>query len=709
MQLQRRHAACLATVTGLSTAVGLVVGTVPADAALNGEASYVCTTPTGVHNVRVRVSGDMPRTGTVGEPVGLGRVTAHLLLPKALINDDPGPKGAPPSTEAEYAGAEEIKATARLYVTALQNGQAVGSDWPTFRAVSRGAGAQDGGSVSLTGMLGVPPVRPVSAGKITWTVSGLSVALARTGAASAPLTCLPSAPVELGHVTIGSIPARGAPRAAGTTPGSGGSGLPAPGQEEKTPECVMVPEHKTDPKWDFNDDPILRKVYDEPSLPDPQDPSAWVEFPADPKLRKGLPFCIRASGFTNVKKLSAAAPVGALTLLRRSVYAINPNRATGNVANYQQQRGYFVNEAVPSTASVLSFGFMPTTATTSISQVAPPGSGPTGLATGNLRSDIASGATDPGATRNGVEIGDETWARAYVRLGVSNTFVNGTQLKLGPECGTAPTLLNLSTFTGDYRTGRVVLSDGSTLSGKVDIPQFTRCGVGEDLSPLLTASISGGGNYVRIESGRWCNTAVSTEACDETYEPKTWSITPGGGITITQAPFVLGAQSEESEIRCDSFTMKGEIKRSHWQSRYQLGKIRTAKLSGCTRTSGAERVSVQMSGVNLPWEFHVLTAADDGSPVLRISAVLLNALGPVDGQNCNLRFGDKAARTRTERSTIIQGTYSNASHSFSSNSQFLVTSATDCPTQPPGFEILARSNLKGEPFVISPGQKITQP
>ncbi|MFI0404610.1 DUF6801 domain-containing protein [Actinomadura sp. 3N508] len=711
MHLTPRRAAWTAGFTGCCTAAGLLAGPLPARAALAAEIPYTCATDVAVHRVTVRVAGGRtPARASAGEAIRPGRVSLDLAVPEALKREmlRDVPTAAPPATPAASGMRQDetarLTGVANLSVVVSQGGRASGEEtnWPVFHIREKGGGT---GALRLTGEGPVPGVVPPAPGHVTWTAARLAFALTTntdgTTTSSPAMVCTPERKVILGSVPVGLA----SNRQAGTTP----STQSAAGNAARLPECIRVPDYRTDPAWDFNEDPRLLDVFDTPSLPDPKAPENWVENPADPSRRRGVPYCIRAAGFANVKKVGAATPVAALTLLRRAVYGMAANRATGNTANYFQQRGYFNTEAMPSTASVLSFGFMPTTATARVQQVAPPGSGSTGLTTGNLRTDLALNAGRPGAKRDGVEIGDETWTKAFVQMGVGETSVNGVRLDLGEKCGTSPTILYLNTFTGDYRTGRLNITDGSALTGHIEIPKFAHCGVGEDLSPLLTASISGPGNYVQIESGPWCNTNVSTEKCDETTEPTTWTVAPGGPVTITQAPLVLVGPAG-TELRCDSLVMKGKLREGHWNSRFVVGKFGDVRFNGCTQRTATRTSPVELAAVGTPWAFSINAPNPDGTASVQISRVFFTADLPAGQSRCKVRFGARDANLPDEKPAEIQGDYDNASHSFTvpAGAQLKINGA-GCATPPPGFEVGSLHALGGGAYVFDPAQKITQP
>ncbi|MGH3239987.1 MAG: hypothetical protein ACRDNL_06380 [Spirillospora sp.] len=704
MELSPRTAARMAAAIASVLPVGLAVGVPAAFADIGGQSSYLCTTKAGNYTAQVRVEAKSPTRVTAGGPITFGRVSLSVLLPEALANEvAPLPGKAAPATAAagipdgRVPETERLRGSARLFVTAKQNGQATGAEWPGFEVDATRTGDN---RLRLTGTFDVPPLKTAEAGDVIWVANGLTMAFdqSTTGAnAPAAVTCVPERAVSIGHVSVTGGTGR---QAAGTAQSP--SGTPSAAGEF---DCFEIPKPGDDPRYDFNPDPVLMDVFKNPGHADPQDESQWKEIP--PEQRRGLPVCIRAAGFTNVKKLGNATPVGALTLLRRTANGLSPVRP-GNTANYVQQRGYFDTLAAESKATVLSLGFMPTTATTSVRQVAAPGAGPDGLRTGNLRSDIAQNADGPGATRDGVELGDETWARAYVQVLVDDSSVNGTRLDLGKNCRTGPTLLNLNTYTGDFNIGRVRIEQGSTLTGELKIPAFVGCGVGEDLSPILTASISGSGNYVRLASGTWCYSIPDPAKCDTSAnEPGTWTVTPAGDVTIEQTPFVLSLdKTPGSEIRCDSLTMKGKLRSGHWQDRFIVGQIRTAESAGCVLTAGAETRTVEMTAETKPWNINI-RSVQDGVPSLEFRRVTLKVSDIEGVPNCTLRLGGLDNRGTIGRPGYFGGPYRDGTMTLVSDALFVMPQS-ECASPPLGFQKLAAGTLSGSPFAFTPKQTFTE-
>lgn len=143
----------------------------------------------------------------------------------------------------------------------------------------------------------------------------------------------------------------------------------------------------------------------------------------------------------------------------------------------------------PAVGTFLSFRFMPITATLIISLVPIECRDLTGHLVGKGTLCIVSIPT--------VSVQVPNTATSYLRIRVEKAAVNGVPLNLGPDCHTAyPTK---SVLKGTYP-----IANGGTLSGYVTIPPFTGCGVGENLDPLLNASVSGPKNFTIITQGPAC-------------------------------------------------------------------------------------------------------------------------------------------------------------------------------------------------------------
>ena len=200
--------------------------------------------------------------------------------------------------------------------------------------------------------------------------------------------------------------------------------------------------------------------------------------------------CAFIKGYTNVPKLNGAALVGP---------------GFGNIQNGKRtvtnfaHNGYFqldstgklyykpcpgsaprckaVDGLPPVTATLLGFGFVPTTATLQITQV------------GTL--NIVSLGNTSGLTSSEVQ--------SLASIRVEKVLVNGAPLNVGNNCHTVrPFPLVLSAGPG------YSLDDGGVLNGTITVPSFTGCGVGENLDPIFNATVSGPGNFVQLTQGELC-------------------------------------------------------------------------------------------------------------------------------------------------------------------------------------------------------------
>jgi hypothetical protein len=189
----------------------------------------------------------------------------------------------------------------------------------------------------------------------------------------------------------------------------------------------------------------------------------------------GSPALAYMVGYSNVKKLNGASLVGPalVNLCIGTEYVIDPDFTRILITNTGDL------DIPPFTSTFLSFGFTPTTATLKLTQV-------------DLTIIMVDASlTDP--TDYTVEVTSNFSLRAY------DVNVNGTPLDVGPNCRGSGIIHLVLHREGDYTPDL-----GGTLAGTMTIPSFTGCGVTEDLDPLLTASISGPDNLVRMTQGVAC-------------------------------------------------------------------------------------------------------------------------------------------------------------------------------------------------------------
>ncbi|GAA4054170.1 fibronectin type III domain-containing protein [Actinomadura miaoliensis] len=217
----------------------------------------------------------------------------------------------------------------------------------------------------------------------------------------------------------------------------------------------------------------------------PPSPPLSVTMPKGPPSECGtlkgdedwIEACAYMAGYANVAKLNSAVVLNPAT----------PSPVLTNVAYYAtatraKARFLFVGPLRTRT-TMLTFGFMPTTATMELNQLEP-------------------------GTLEGEDTGSGFKARATVRMAVRllDATVNGAPLDLGRRCVSARPM----TITLDSTRWYKSVKDGGPLSGTMTIPPFSGCGAKENLDRLLNASISGGGNAVKVVQGPVCQVSQAT-------------------------------------------------------------------------------------------------------------------------------------------------------------------------------------------------------
>ncbi|MEV5572508.1 hypothetical protein AB0L06_20890 [Spirillospora sp. NPDC052269] len=374
--------------------------------------------------------------------------------------------------------------------------------------------------------------------------------------------------------------------------------------------------------------------------------------------------------------------------------------------NYREQWGYALNKPAPSRSVQLSLGFMPTLSVTDMDQVVPPGKDSSGNlypVTGNVRTDIAPDPTLPSVAD------DMTFISSLVGVRVHDVALNGTPLSVGENCRAKPTPLNLSSFTGNDQSGRTVLTLGSTFTGRVDIPAFTGCGTSEDLSPLFTASVSGPGNYVQLESAPWCRVVTDPSVCASSEEPTTVSVAPGGQVSLTSKALQMMDSTGTEGVTCDAVTIHMPLRAGHWKQRFLFGKTGTVEYKGCQLTAAGTTIPVRVTDSGSgKLGMSAVDTNEDGTVNMVISGLVPKVSTTLGGKPCTIQYVSSAGGSALG----VQGVYDNASHTLTQTSvwQYLPQfgSSTDCQAAAnttPG----STGSFTINPFVFTPPQKITMP
>ncbi|QKW38625.1 hypothetical protein HUT06_35225 [Actinomadura sp. NAK00032] len=702
MQRMSRTVARIAAVAIVAVGGGALTAVPPAMADIGADVRLTCSGKSGTHEVRLRVDSNVPSTATVGQPVQLGTIKVDVTVPaelvKGVLATAPGGAPAPPVTGAPSTDAPSpaIGGVAEMQVALRQPGGDGRGGWPAFALAA--TSARDGGNVHLTGSGVAPPVVPQAPGGLSWTTHGLDLSLVPedvatgAGAAGLALRCAAEKETVLGTVRVGSE-TRSPTRSALTAPSTQAAAAP----EENL--CEVLPAPGEDPRYGINNDAALHEIFDNPERPD--------------GLRgvdgEGIPQCVKAVGFVNIKKAGNAVPVAVENLIRAPTTDYKPASVFG--PNYRELWGYFINRSYPTPGTVLGFGFMPTRAVAETIQIG--ASGKDGPITGNLRIR----ALNNQRYAANVLKDSELRARSYVRIKAGEVEVNGLPIDLGDKCMTSPTLFTGDAFLGNHRTGVASYDFGQTLIVQdLKIPAFSGCGVTEDLSPLLTASVSGSGNYVNAEAGLWCNPVTGQNCVDGVAPPpETWTVNPGGEIVATTKPgkpFVLERKigTRRNEFRCKSMAMRFDMEARHWQSRYRLAKG-SLSAEGCTVTDYNGIVHpIKVTQEGSLW-LNVATDKGGGQVALTVNGVVLN--GRVDDANCSLRISggltERFFGPTVEGPGTISGIYDNATHTLSLAGLTSLIPSPKSTCRFPGFDYgTVFSGQEGD-FVFPPGQKITHP
>ncbi|WUI01102.1 hypothetical protein OHR68_04585 [Spirillospora sp. NBC_00431] len=695
MKLVSRRSALSAATAGLMVVGGLFVRPLGAVAATGADLRYVCSTVSGVYQATLRASSARARLSAApGEPLKAGRVTLALTLPEQLVSDvlRPVPDADAPVRAAGVSG-PRLSGTLRGPVMISHGGRLAVANWPSFALEADGDRTTGHGRVELTGTRPVPEATFDKPGDAAWIMPNLDLELdgGAQDAGTAPVR-VACALRSYGAVLRGTVTGGGSGAAPAGGPAGAATGAAAAPIEDPTCEAMPAP---TEPGGGYNDDPSMS--LDHPDLPRSPD--------TPPLSSAGRPICARQAGFANSEKLGSAIPLGTQSRIRMGVnaWSIRPD-------NYIQQRGYAVALPTTSRATMLGFGFMPTTVAANVVQV--PGSASNGNRNANVRADLWSQSGVPTTAVNTI------WIRGAAKVLVDGVLVNGTPLDVGDGCASGTTPLRLSSYLGDYQSGANTFTNGGTYTGETEVPAFSGCGVGEDLSPLLTATTSGPGNYVRVDSGKWCTLnplqpdpskcPVGTNA-----EPKTVTVEPGGEVTVTASPFhIRDGQSTGRVISCEAAALTFTLPTGHWQPRFKVAKIKSRKFSGCAYSPGG--VPVKVTANPETWAFNVSDElGDSGSIVARIYGVQFSVAvedqdvnGDGQRETCTLRLGSRERISATgaffEGFTSMGGEYSD--NTLRATGKINNLQSGDCP--PDMWTLASDGTLEGS-FKFKPGQKFT--
>jgi hypothetical protein len=444
--------------TGIAAGAGATTGQLR-PAVPQVSLAYACAFPSGQQPVSVLARAVYPAAATAGQPIQPSHAGVTLTLrhqaAAALI----------------WQQAVTVTAVARLTTMASQHHRSVTSIWPHLVAPSASVPAK--GSVTLTASGVAPPVTAASPGEVTFTAAGLALLLTlhHGGAATMVEVIRVRCTLKPGQdATLATVPVAAAPSP--SKPGHRGS-------------------HKNAGKGTNFCAPLKKALQLNPRFPPPKPPpgSSALHSPGLP------PYCAYVAGYSDVQKLKESAFLGpAFSNISPFLNSYFNTKGCPNcVFNYFQQdsAGELLYDGQrqfpPAQATFLAFGFVPATATMHLMEVG----------TVNI---VTVGPAIPSECHQDCATVTTVSSRVFLR--VDDVKINGVPLNVGPQCQTPP--FNVIVNGSNATTPPYNFTTGGPLLGTVTIPQFSGCGVGENIDPIFNASISGPGNFTLLTQGVVC-------------------------------------------------------------------------------------------------------------------------------------------------------------------------------------------------------------
>ncbi|WP_419995754.1 DUF6801 domain-containing protein [Streptomyces boninensis] len=472
--MSRRHGlrlagvGCLALVAGLLSGSGSAVGEQSARVA----AEYECAVlGGGTQAISVDLAQGYPESGTAGKAIQPGELTVRVTVPAT------GVAKLLPEDAATVGG------TAALTATVTQGSERAEAGWSGLAAKSDEVRVPAEGELELAFAGKVAPVTVGSGGDVTFTAGRLELTLKSAppeGAAkSTQLTC---GPADGARTKLATVPVEEAEDGGGgssDTP-SGSAGPEVDGSSGGSIDTGVQPLASagkcptTPPKGKLN------KEF----LPKPP-PGADVG-----EEGEGTPMCAVPAGFATMRKQNQSAIVNdPRGRGRTGLMQLAFQKRTVTAEGYNEFDSLGIMKLADSRSTFLTFGFQPTTASVRFEP-----------------EPATVVAITGGGRKPRVTVG------YYQHLRLHNVTLNGAPLDVGSRCRTSKKIRTV--LTGSY-----IVGSGGTLEGSIDIPKFSGCGAGgEDLDPLINASIAGPDNPLKIEQGNACGGGSTT--CEVPRLPK---------------------------------------------------------------------------------------------------------------------------------------------------------------------------------------------
>lgn len=436
--------------TGIAVGAGATAGQHTAKTS-QVSLAYTCMFPSGRQPVGVLARATFPSAGAPGQPIQPTAAGVTVTLPHPAV------------ASLARLRAAKVSAVARLSTVVTQHGRSLAMTWRGLAAPAAPLPAEGGMTFTASGV--APPVTVTAPGEVTFTVAGLSLIFTVHRAGSAT----PS-PV----LRVGCTLKPGQDATLATVPVAVTSAPPGPVTAHKTAKSVT------------NFCPPLKKALKlNPHFPLPKPPPGSVV-----DHSPGLPpYCAYVAGYSDVLKLKGAAFLGPalsnISAFLNSIFNFKRNyfqQDSAGELSYHGQR-----EFPPAKATFLAFGFAPATATMHLMEI-----GTINIVTVGPLTACTKPPCKPTITT--------VSSRVFLR--VDHVDINGVPLPVGPRCQTPP--FDVILKGSDATKPPYSFTSGGPLLGTVTIPQFSGCGVGENIAPVFNASISGPDNFTLLTQGVVC-------------------------------------------------------------------------------------------------------------------------------------------------------------------------------------------------------------
>ena len=415
--------------------------------------AYACQFPFGNEQTNVVIAAAFPTAAAAGRPIQPTGIQITAVLPESAVG------------ELRKANAASVGASDSLAVTEAYPAKTAAADWRASTPAT--AVLPPSGGLQLVTAGTAPPAAGPSQGTITFTAGRLVLALApRTaaGMATDPVTVrVACAPTAGANVRLASVSV--SPVAASTSPAGAQGNQRLARHKLKLPKgCGHI------------------KV-----------------------VGTGVATCGYITGYSDVQKLYGAALLQPRRPARPGLVNVDLGWRhvfkPGELIEYSTGELYYRgrHELPPVRATFLAFRFVPVTATLGITELTP------------IKIVSISGITAPPYPIT-------IHATSRVAISLSNVDVNGVPLAVGPHCRPVSSV-RLSLTGHGYNTippKGYTLPTGGPLSGTLTVPAFTGCGVTENLDAVLTASISGPRNFLKMTQGQLCGPS----------QPQNWTCPP---------------------------------------------------------------------------------------------------------------------------------------------------------------------------------------